>query len=301
MDRFRCAAAGSQMLLLVACGSPGPGAPSESGGSSVEVGGLGASYDAPPVLGDAWAHAPRAAQQSAGNTYFIHVGGMCSTSFGGGKGSKGGSRLAELEGKISVDAPIDQTDSMTVAVPQMAAVLDEHCRGDDWCNIYTYSNGGAVVSKTLSVYDSSRWNVLWVLSSASNEGGSELSGSSTASLGDALGVTCNLSNDIAPSDHRPAWNHNDTGGNTFYLVAGYDEWWYTGGFPDFFSGMANDGAVAYHSSAGLNDTYFVPDDDPWACYQPQYHYDLHEVTYDCKGFDLDHNDMAMKGITELGG
>lgn len=252
---------------------------------------------AAPTLGR-----PRATSASVeegrATTRLLHVGGLCSTGFVGGKG-KG--RLAQASDMVSVDVPIDQRDSMSVAVPQMRAALDEHCTGEGWCAIVAYSNGGAVVSKTLSVYDSSRWNLLWVLAAASNEGGSELSGSYTASLGDALGLVCNLSNDIAPSDHRPAWNHDDTGGVTFYLVAGHSEWWYTGKFPDYFSGMANDGAVAYHSSVGLNDTYFVADDEPWACYRPEYHYAHHEVAYRCEGYALDHDQMKMQGIVELGG
>jgi hypothetical protein len=239
------------------------------------------------------------AEEAPGTTWFIHVGGMCSTSFG--DGTKGDSRLGEWPGRVSVDAAIDQRHSMAVAVQELRDLLDAHCTGNDWCYLYTFSNGGAVVSKTLSIYDASQWSLLWVLSSASNEGGSELSDASVASLGDFLGVTCDLSNDIGPSDHRAGWNHDDTGGTTIYLAGGYREWWYTGSFPDFFSGMANDGAVSYHSSGGLNDLYAIPDDDPWLCYEPEYHYDNHEVAFSCSGFDLDHYQMKSKGIDELGG
>jgi hypothetical protein len=238
------------------------------------------------------------AEEAEGTTWFIHVGGMCSTSFSEGKGD---ARLGEWPGRTSVDAAIDQRHSMSVAVSDLRELLDARCVGGDWCYLYTFSNGGAVVSKTLSVHDASRWNILWVLSSASNEGGSELSEASVASLGDFLGVTCDLSNDIGPSDHRAGWDHDDTGGNTIYLTGGYHEWWYTGGLPDFFSGMANDGAVSYHSAAGLNDVYAIPDDDPWLCYEREYHYDHHEIAFSCRGFDLDHYEMKQKGIDELGG
>jgi hypothetical protein len=238
-------------------------------------------------------------QQASGTTRFLHIGGMCSTSFGDGK--KGDSRLGQWAGRQSVDAAIDQRSSMATAVPQLKSLLDHYCTGGDWCHLYTFSNGGAVVSKTLSVYDASAWNILWVLSSASNEGGSELSDATVADLGSALGVSCSLSNQIGPSDHRSGWNHDDTGGNTIYLTGGHREWWYTGSFPDFFGGMANDGAVAHHSAGGLNDVYFVDDDDPWLCYEPEYHYANHEIAFTCRGFDLDHYQMKSKGITELGG
>ncbi len=294
------------VVLLFACGPAGPGGPGETGGP---VGGPGplpspgmpsgdTTIDHVSPFGDSSEPVTASPLVEPNKAFFIHVGGMCSQRFSGGKGGGG---LANFDDRVNVDAEVDQRDSMSVAVPQMRAVLDTYCTDDSWCNVYTYSNGGAVVSKTLSIYDSSRWNILWVLSAASNEGGSELSGSFTATLGDTLGISCNISNNMSPSDHRAGWNHNDTGGTTFYLVGGYDEWWYTGSFPDFFDGMANDGAVPYHSSAGMNDTYFVSDDDPWLCYKPEYHYENHSIAWACKGQDADHNVMKNKGIELLGG
>lgn len=240
------------------------------------------------------------ASKQAGVDHFIHIGGICSTGFVHG-GKKGGGALAQWPDVHSVDAQIDQRDSMSVAVVDLRAVLDDDCVGQDWCYLYAYSNGAAVVSKTLSVYDASRWNIVWAFAAAGNAGGSELSDSLAADLGGRLGFSCELARAIGPSQHRPGWNHNDTGGHTIYHIGGRHEWWYTGGFPDFFSGMANDGAVAYHSSGGLRHAYFVSDDDPWLCHQPSYHYDNHEVAFSCEGYDVDHYAMKMRGIAELGG
>jgi len=236
-----------------------------------------------------------------GTTYMLHVGGICSQRFTEGSKGERDARLGQWSGVESVDLAIDQTVSMSTAVSQMIGHLDQRCTGQDECLLYVYSNGGAVISQALALTETDRWNILWVFSTASNEGGSEISDNFLAAPVTGLGFACDLADEIGPSDHRAGWNHNDTGGTLFYMLAGFDEWWYTGGVPDFFGGSANDGAVAYHSSAGLNDTYHVSDDAPWACYQPSYHYAGHQAAFTCDGRDKDHHDMAMTGIVELGG
>lgn len=235
-----------------------------------------------------------------GTTYFLHVGGICSQSFTVGSKGENGARLGRFDDVQSVDLAIDQRDSMATAVRQMVGHLDRYCAQDD-CILYTYSNGSAVLSQTLATHQDDRWNVLWVLQVASNEGGSEISDNFLAAPVTRLGFACPLADEIGPSDHRAGWNHNDTAGAIVYTLAGRDEWWYTGGFPDFFGGSANDGAVAYHSSGGLNDTYHISDDEPWLCYQSQYHYANHQPAFTCEGLDLDHNAMIMAGIDALGG
>lgn len=235
-----------------------------------------------------------------GTTRLLHIGGICSQSFTVGSKGENGARLGQFQDIESVNLAIDQTQSMSVAVTQLAAHLDRYCTTAD-CILYTYSNGSAVISQTLATHESNRWNVLWVLSVASNEGGSEISDNFLAAPVTGLGFACPLADEIGPSDHRAGWNHNDTDGALIYTLAGYDEWWYTGGFPDFFDGSANDGAVAYHSSGGLNDTYHISDDEPWLCYQSQYHYANHQPAFTCQGLDRDHNSMIMAGLEEMGG
>lgn len=240
-------------------------------------------------------------KSGAGTTYMLHVGGVCSSSFTVGSKGENGARLGQFRDVESVDLAIDQKSHMSNAVPQMAAHLDDYCTGQNDCIVYTYSNGGAVISKAIALHEANRWNILWVLQAASNEGGSEISDNFLAAPVTGIGFACDLADEIGPSDHRAGWNHNDTDGAMFYTLAGRDEWWYTGGFPDFFGGSANDGAVAYHSSGGLNDTYHVSDDEPWLCYQSQYHYANHQPAFTCEGLDLDHNAMIMAGIDQLGG
>lgn len=237
---------------------------------------------------------------ASGRERFIHVGGICSVDWLAGK-KPGNTRLASFDDVESVNANVDQRTSMGTAVANLVAELDRSCTGEDFCYLHGYSNGAAVISKTLATYDEERWNILWVLNTASNEGGSELSGGSLSAIGDALGVTCSLAKHISPSDHRAGWNHDDTAGNTVYHVGGFNEWWYTGVAPDLFGDDTNDGAVAAHSSAGLSDTYAVPDADPWFCFESKYHYANHETAYGCGGHDLDHYGMAMAGIEAMGG
>ncbi|MEZ4472950.1 MAG: hypothetical protein R3F60_19635 [bacterium] len=231
---------------------------------------------------------------------FIHVSGLCTTRFSVGKRGDPVA-LGHFDGIRSVDAVVDQTHDMGTATADLARTLDAHCTGDQWCYLYGYSNGGAVISRALSLYDDDRWNVLWVLTVASNEGGSELSGSFVADVGDVLGITCDLSNNVGPTEHRAGWDHDDTGGVTFYQMAGHREYLLTGKLPDFFGGQANDGAVPYHSAGGLNDTWFVSDDDPWLCYAPDWHFDQHVIAGACRGYDRNHDQMQRKGIEDLGG
>lgn len=253
------------------------------------------ALDDAPEMGDRELPLPKI---SGGLDAVIHVGGICSTRFTDGK--KAEAALGTWPDLQSVDAAVDQRSSMATAVADLRDTLDARCTGDTWCYLYGYSNGGAVISKTLATHTADRWNILWVLNAASNEGGSELSGG-IASVSATLGVSCDLASRISPTDHRAGWNHNDTGGNTVYQIAGHREWWYTGKFPDFFEGASNDGAVAYHSAGGLNDLYDTPDDDPWLCYASDAHWDQHEIAFSCSGYDLDHDGMMEKGLREIGG
>ncbi len=218
--------------------------------------------------------------------YFIQLGGVCSQEFLEGKG---GGRLASFSGVTAVNAQVDQRNSMSTATAQLRTVLDTYCLGDDWCYVYTYSNGAAVISRALSVY-STDWNIYFVMQSGGNEGGSELSQTGWAA---EIFLGCDMADEITPSDHRSGWNHNDTGGNTFYTVSGEDGWWYS----SWLLPGEDDGAVAFHSSGGFISTYSVD----WLCYDPQYFYANHVTAYTCSGFPDDHYELKMRGICELGG
>jgi hypothetical protein len=115
---------------------------------------------------------------ASADVFDIHVGGICSTDFG--------STLGQWPGETSIDAPIDQTTSMATATTQMAATLDRYCTGNNLCFVYVYSNGGAVMSRTLALF-STPWNIAYVAATASNEGGSEIGG--TGFLAPAITAT----------------------------------------------------------------------------------------------------------------
>ena len=168
-----------------------------------------------PVESDGVAEAvPRsapAAAMAAGGEARIHVGGICSQHFAD-PGSKGGGALGHWAGVASVDAWVDQRASMGQAVADLSKTLDRQCRGDAWCYVYAYSNGGAVVSRTLAQQDAERWNILWVFTTASNEGGSELSGGLGAQAAAGLGPRCGPGARDSPRGHRARWEPHGTPG-----------------------------------------------------------------------------------------
>src|SRR6188768_3649382 len=88
--------------------------------------------------------------------YDIHLGGICST---GWEGGKGGGYLGYWAGETPVNAYVDQQNSMSTATTQFAQTLDTYCTNGNVCYIYTYSNGGAVLSRTLSIYETGRWAI----------------------------------------------------------------------------------------------------------------------------------------------
>lgn len=240
----------------------------------------------PATRRDAPLAVPAPATGTSGRTFAIHLEGLCSTSFHDGKGDP---RLGSWPGIESIAPEIDQRESMAVATSQLVEVLETYCTGEDWCFLYTYSNGGAVLSRTLSLHEGP-FNILFALNSASNEGGSELGGFGW--LGETVGG-CPLSGYVGPSDHRAGWNHHDTNGVTFYQIGGYDGWWYSSALLP----GEDDGAVAYHS-AGAYVRRVATD---WLCGAPEEHWASHFAAWTCEGYPLDHKGMKGKGICELGG
>jgi hypothetical protein len=222
---------------------------------------------------------------SAG-VYDIHVGGMCSTQFTGGKG---GGYLGYWPGETSVNAAVDQNDSMATATAQLAGVLDTYCTGNNICYVYTYSNGGAVISRTLSLY-ATPWNIGYVANSASNEGGSEIGG--TGWVGELFGG-CYLAGHIGPSDMRNGWNHYDTHGRIIGGIGG-NGWLFPYAQHSALPGH-DDGAVAAHSAGG----YASASSYSSLCYAGKY--TNHQTWWSCEYGDLDHYELKMKAICNDGG
>ena len=173
--------------------------------------------------------------------FLVHVGGMCSQWFGD-------DNMVGIPGFINVDARVTQIRETDEAVDDLRRFLDGTCpRGSShWCRLYGFSQGAAAISKLMSVEPEGRWQILGVNFSGSNEGGSELADNGMFSEWFA---GCDIADEIGPSQNR-AWNHHDTNGLLFEMLAGndgYDDYkivssWYIDG--------EDDGAVGMDSSGG---------------------------------------------------
>jgi hypothetical protein len=223
---------------------------------------------------------------ASANVYDIQLGGMCSHHFLEGNGN---ARMGNWPGETPVDAWVDQTDNMSTATAQFASVLDTYCTGGNYCYIYTFSNGGAVLSRTLSLY-ASAWNIGYVANAASNEGGSEIGG--TGWIGEVFGG-CTIAGHIGPSDHRNGWNHYETHGRIIGQIGG-DGWLFPYAQSAVLPGH-DDGAVAHHSSGGFVQTWSLDS----LCYDG--HWTNHQVWWSCEYGSNNHYDMKMQAICDDGG
>lgn len=225
-----------------------------------------------------------AAAPARAESFTLHLGGMCSTDYLGGKKGRAG-LFDGWPGVRAINLRIDQRRDHTAAVEALVVELDRYCRGDNDCYMIVYSNGGAVTAQALSVYGGTpehAWNINWVIHQGSNTGGSRLSeiaGSWYAGwLADIF--TCDLADQITPDIHRSSFNHHDTDGVTFYMMSGTKSFWYSDAFlPD-----ADDGAVGVDSSGG-----FVREGEfRNACTDPRW--TNHVPGYACS-FDKNHNEI----------
>lgn len=220
---------------------------------------------------------------ASADTYMLHVGGLCSTQYVGGKG--GGTLFQDWSGVTAIDIRIDQRSDHNAAVGEMVGRLDTYCRGGNDCYIITHSNGGAVVAQALSVYGGVAghvWNINWVTQQGSNTGGSNLSDISGTWYANWLAeaLLCDMVDEITPDIHRHAFDHHDTYGVTFYMLAGFDSWWYT----DLFLPDENDGVVGMDSAGG----YVSEGDYSNACGSTRW--SNHVAAWFCR-FDRDHNSI----------
>ncbi|KAB2900315.1 MAG: hypothetical protein F9K40_09415 [Kofleriaceae bacterium] len=223
-------------------------------------------------------------------TYNIHVGGVCSTRYTNGKGAA--SSVGSWSGQISINASVDQRDSMSTATSHMKTVLDTYCGSGNSCRIFTYSNGAAVVSRTLAVY-STAWNITSINNSGGNAGGSELSKTSWVA---EIFTGCALASKIDPSSHRNGWNHNDTNGKPVYHIAGKGTIWWTFGTTKAFLPGEDDSVVAFHSAAGNSNTSSYSS----VCSTPKY---SNHFAYNgrCSGESQHHLNISKRFVCLLGG
>jgi hypothetical protein len=223
--------------------------------------------------------------------YNIHVGGVCSTRFTNGKGAAS-SVGSWSDGSISINAYVDQRNSMSTATSNLKSVLDQYCTSGNSCWVYTYSNGAAVLSRTLSIY-STRWNINAVFNSAGNGGGTELS--STGWVAEIFGG-CSLASQVTPSLHRNGWNHNDTNGASILHIAGTGTIWWSFGLTKGLLPGTDDSVVAFHSAGGMSNTNAYSN----VCSTPKYtnHYG---VSGRCGGESEHHLNISKKFVCITGG
>ncbi|MCE9571914.1 MAG: hypothetical protein K8W52_02040 [Deltaproteobacteria bacterium] len=219
--------------------------------------------------------------------YILHFGGMCSQTFTDTAPLGGGGRVAAISGWTSINAAVDQRTDFNVAVSQVVARLNTYCGAGNTCRLYGYSNGGAAISKALSVYGNGQWNIAYVMTVGSAEGGSELAG--TGWLAQIIGG-CAMASQITTSSYRNGWNHNDTDGKQTYMLAGTKAFSGVNSASSALLPGQDDGAVAMHSSGGYATTGSWND----ACQAGRYSY--HSATYWC-AFYLNHYEIKMRGIT----
>jgi hypothetical protein len=234
-------------------------------------------------------------------TYNLHVGGVCSTTWTDSLGSQDwftDDQLGYWTGETTINAAVNQTASMSTAVADLKARMDTYCLNGNICYIYTYSNGGAVVSKVLATY-STAWNVGYVYTAANNEGGSELGGGGWASN---FLAGCSLASSLTPGNFRvSSWNHNDTNGATFYQVGGdigpsWALWYVTSGLLP----GDDDGIVALHSAGGATcgggtsgcSVTNMCSAARWS---------NHVIVGTCTGYSLDHAKIKRKAVCLDGG
>jgi len=219
---------------------------------------------------------------ASADTFNIHVGGICSTDFG--------STLGQWAGQTSINAPIDQRNSMATATSQMVGVLNQYCTGSNLCYVYVYSNGGAVMSRTLAL-NSTAWNIAYVAAAASNEGGSEIGG--TGLIGQIFGG-CALAGHIGVSDHRNGWNHNDTHGIVTGMIAG-DGWLapfvQSAVLPGHDDGAVSEASAGGYASAGSHNSI---------C-ESGTKYANHQAWFSCEYGSLNHLQMKLKMVCDDGG
>lgn len=155
----------------------------------------------------------------------------------------------------------------TVAGPERGSTrllenLNKYCRRDrgQSCRIVNHSMGGLTTGYVLATYNrANTYNVLYVTSLVSAEGGSELANIGNPVLQTLNIVTLGLSNFflnfpnavaiLKTSAARGAYDHNLTNGTPFYHLAGNTSEWYINWI---FPG-SHDTVLAMHSTCSYRD------------------------------------------------
>jgi len=145
--------------------------------------------------------------------------------------------------------------------------LDCFCTGSNFCYIAVHSAGDLQIGYALSLYGTSArykknatpnssgvcgnsdgttqtgWNIKWVDVASGAGGGSELANVGQVFTGHPI------DNNLTTGNARALYNHNTTGGRTFYMFAGAKGTLYSAILPG-----QDDEAVSYHSTGGVAST-----------------------------------------------
>lgn len=145
---------------------------------------------------------------------------------------------------------------------RLLANLNAHCRRDrgQSCRIVNHSMGGLTTGFVLANYNRNNiYNILYVTSMVSAEGGSELANIGSPVLTTLNIITLGLSNFflnfpdavsvLKTSAARAAYDHNLTNGTPFYHLAGNTSEWYINWI---FPGK-HDTVLAMHSTCSYRD------------------------------------------------
>jgi hypothetical protein len=161
----------------------------------------------------------------------------------------------------------DGTSRISTSNAVIRNALDCFCTGSNFCYVAVHGEGDLQIGYALSLYGTSQrskknavpntsgvcgntdgttqtgWNIRWVDVASGTGGGSELANSGQVYTGYPL------DGDVRTGLARSLYNHNVTGGRTFYMFAGAGGTLYGSILPG-----QDDEAIPYHSSGGVSAT-----------------------------------------------
>jgi hypothetical protein len=168
---------------------------------------------------------------------------------------------------VGYDGRFDPTVFQTErGVPRLLEMLNRYCRRDQGksCRIVNHSMGGLVTGYTVAKYNRNKtYNIHYVSSLVSAEGGSELANIGSPILQTLNAITLGLSNYflsfpdavriLRTSAARGSYDHNESFGVPFYHIAGNTPFpWYLGFVNWVFPGK-HDTVVAMHTTCSYRE------------------------------------------------
>lgn len=129
------------------------------------------------------------------------------------------------------------------AQSKLYQVLEAQCKGTNYCTIICHS-AGCYATEYFIDKSATAYNIRRIWASSSAAGGSELANA-------AFWTSTGMVEALKTGNARGSYNHNNTRGVGVYAIAGYEATW-TGA--SVILPGEDDGAVAYHTTCGINTT-----------------------------------------------